>query len=30
MTGFVDEGKAVDIAILDFSNAFDIVFHRSL
>ena len=30
MTGSVDEGKAVDVIYLDFSEAFDIVSHNIL
>ncbi|GAB0176502.1 mitochondrial enolase superfamily member 1 [Grus japonensis] len=30
MTGWVDEGRAVDVVYLDFSKAFDIVFHNIL
>jgi len=28
MTGWVDEGRAVDVAYLDFSKAFDTVSHK--
>lgn len=30
MTGLADEGKAVDIAYLDFGKAFDTVSHKFL
>jgi len=30
MTGWVDEGRAVDVVYLDFSKAFDIVSHNIL
>ncbi|CAM5164912.1 unnamed protein product [Eretmochelys imbricata] len=30
ITGFVDEGKAVDVLFLDFSKAFDMVSHSTL
>jgi len=30
MTGWLDEGRAVDVAFLDFSKAFDTVSHNIL
>jgi len=30
MTGWVDEGRAVDVVYLDFSKAFDTVFYNIL
>jgi len=30
MTGWVDEGRAVDVVYLDFSKALDTVFHNIL
>ena len=30
MTGFVDEGREVNVIYLHLSKAFDIVFHNSL
>jgi len=30
MTGWVDEGRAVDVVYLDFSKAFDTVYHNTL